>query len=184
MTATLQDIPFATASGEETSLKAYDGQVMLIVNVASKCGLTTQYEALETIHESYADKGFSVIGFPANDFNGQEPGSNEEIQSFCRSTYGVKFPVQAKISVVGDDRHPLYDALIAAQPTTRTKPGESFRDKLKGFGITPTAEPEVLWNFEKFLVNRHSQVVDRFAPDLPPDDPLIVEAIERALAAD
>lgn len=181
MTIELQDIPLTTIAGEASSLAAYRDKLMLIVNVASKCGLTPQYEALEALYDRYRDRGFVVLGFPTNDFAGQEPGTDAEIQEFCHTSFGVRFPLFSKITVVGEGRHPLYTALIAAQPTARAKPDSVFRGMLQDHGITPNPEPEILWNFEKFLVSRDGRVVDRFAPDVTPDDPMIVNAIETAL---
>lgn len=182
MTTPIQTIALKTITGETTSLATQAGRLVLIVNVASKCGLTPQYQALETLYERYRDRGFVIFGFPSNDFAGQEPGSDTEIQQFCTAGFGVRFPMFSKISVVGRDRHPLYGALIAAQPKARTKPDSNFRDVLTSHGITPNPEPEILWNFEKFLVSRDGRVTDRFAPDVVPEDPMIVEAIERGLA--
>ena len=169
-------------TGADSSLAKFKGNVMLIVNVASKCGLTPQYEGLEKLYEQYQDKGLVVAGFPANDFGAQEPGTNQEIQSFCQTSFGVKFPMFEKISVVGAQKHPLYQALTAAQPKAQSTGTVPFRDKLKGYGMTPNPEPEVLWNFEKFLVSRDGKVVKRFAPDMAPDDPAIVSAIQSELS--
>ena len=155
---------------------------MLVVNVASKCGLTPQYEALESLYEQRRDDGFAVIGFPANDFMGQEPGSNEEIAEFCQTTFDVQFPLAGKISVVGDDQHPLYKELTAAIPHAEGEP-EAFRDRLQGFGIKTTSDPDILWNFEKFLVAKDGTVVRRFAPSMTPDDPAISAAIDEQLGA-
>ena len=127
----------------------------------------------------YGAHGLVVVGFPANDFAGQEPGTNEEIQAFCTGTFGIKFPMFAKITVVGPQKHPLYRALIEAQP--KAAGTGDFREKLKGYGITPNPEPEVLWNFEKFLISKNGQVVKRFSPDMAPDDPLIVGAVKSEL---
>lgn len=182
MSTAVNEIPVRTIAGKETSLAEYAGQVALLVNVASKCGLTPQYEGLEKLYAAYRDKGLVVLGFPANDFAGQEPGSNEEIQSFCTMNFGVDFPMFEKITVTGTGRHPLYSALIAAQPQAKAeKPGE-FREKLKGYGMAVTAEPEVLWNFEKFLLSRKGEVVARFSPETAPDAPALVKAIEAELA--
>jgi glutathione peroxidase len=159
----------------------YAGDVALIVNVASKCGLTPQYEGLEKLHEHYRAQGFSVLGFPANDFAGQEPGSNDEIADFCRTNFSVSFPMFAKITVTGAEKHPLYAALTSAAPVAQGD-GAAFRDKLRGFGLTPNPEPEVLWNFEKFLIGRDGKVVARFAPTTAPDAPELVAAVEAALA--
>ena len=177
----VQNIPLKTIDGKPTSLNDFAGNVLLVVNVASKCGLTPQYEALEKIYEEKKDKGFAVLGFPANNFGAQEPGSNAEIAEFCSLTYSVKFPMFEKISVVGDDQHPLYKELTSAAPRAQGDP-DAFRDRLKGFGMTPNQDPDVLWNFEKFLVGKNGNVVARFAPTMTPDDPAIVAAIEAELA--
>jgi glutathione peroxidase len=170
-----------TIRDEPATLADWRGQVLLIVNTASKCGLTPQYAGLEALHERYKDRGFSVLGFPANDFNGQEPGSNGEIAAFCETSFGVTFPLFGKIAVTGAARHPLYAALTAAAPEAASVSGEDFRARLRGVGITPTEAPDVLWNFEKFLVGRDGRVVARFAPDTAPDAPALVAAIEAAL---
>ena len=183
MTQTLQGIPLQTISGETTSLGAYRGKVALVVNVASKCGLTPQYEALEGLYQAHRESGFVVLGFPANDFAGQEPSADAEILAFCRTTFDVQFPMFAKIAVTGPDRHPLYSALIAECPVAATNPGSEFRSMLKGHGIVATEPPEVLWNFEKFLIGKDGRVVGRFAPDVAPDDPMIARAIAAALNA-
>lgn len=178
----IREIPFTTIDGQPSSLADLAGNVVLVVNVASKCGLTPQYEALEAVHERFRDQGFTVLGFPANDFAGQEPGTNEEISEFCSTTYGVQFPMFSKIVVTGEDKHPLYAELTSAVPAAEGDKA-SFRDRLKGFGMTPTEDPEVLWNFEKFLVSRDGEVIARFAPDVTPDDERITSAIERELQA-
>lgn len=177
----IEQIPVTTIDGRESSLGEYAGKVRLVVNVASKCGLTPQYEALEKLYESYRDRGFEVLGFPANDFGAQEPGTEEEIREFCDTNYGVRFPMFSKIAVTGEDQHPLYRNLTEAQPVAKSNSTENFRQRLTDYGMTPTPEPGVLWNFEKFLVGRDGQVKDRFAPNVTPDDPLVVEAIEREL---
>ena len=179
--SSIQNIPVKTIDGKQSSLKDFAGNVLLVVNVASKCGLTPQYEALEKIYEDKKDKGFAVLGFPANNFGAQEPGSNAEIAEFCSLTYSVKFPMFEKISVVGDDQHPLYKELTGAAPRAQGDP-DAFRDRLKGFGMTPNQDPDVLWNFEKFLVGKNGEVVARFAPTMAPDDPAVVAAIDAELA--
>ena len=181
MSTPIQSIPVRRITGEETNLGEYSGKVLLIVNVASKCGLTKQYESLEKLYRTYRDRGLVVAGFPANDFKGQEPGSNEEIQSFCTSNFGVDFPLFEKITVVGEGKHPLYRELIAAQPKTVTSK-DTWAKHLNGFGIETNAEPEILWNFEKFLVDREGKVAARFTPDTSGDDPMLVSAIEKELA--
>src|SRR6478735_1299405 len=177
----LQQIPVSTITGEETSLAEHDGKVLLVVNVASKCGLTPQYEGLEALYEATRDRGFEVLGFPANDFGGQEPGTEEEIVEFCSTNYSVQFPMYAKVVATGEDKHPLYAELTSsAPPAVGDKSG--MREGLKGHGMTPTEDPEVLWNFEKFLVSRDGTVVGRFAPTVAPDAPELVEAIEAELS--
>ena len=182
MTATLDiaDIPLKTIRGSQTSLADYAGKVLLVVNVASKCGLTPQYEGLEGLYRDYAAKGLVVLGFPANDFAGQEPGSNAEIENFCTSNFGVDFPMFEKLVATGPDKHPLYKALTAAIPQSAND--GPFRERLKGYGMTPNPAPELLWNFEKFLVGRDGAVIARFSPDTDPHDPALVAAIEAALA--
>jgi len=179
--ASIYDIPVRKISGAETSLAEFKGEVLLIVNVASKCGLTPQYEGLEKLYTHYKGSGFVVAGFPANDFKAQEPGTNEEILAFCTGTFGVDFPLFDKITVAGEQKHPLYKALIAAQPTAESTAEIPFAQKLKGYGIDTNPAPEVLWNFEKFLVSRRGEVVRRFSPDTAPDDAALVGAIEAEL---
>lgn len=181
MSASIYDIPVHKITGEAASLAEFKGKVVLVVNVASKCGLTPQYEALEKVYEQYRGQGLVVAGFPANDFKSQEPGTEAEIQSFCTTNYGVKFPMFGKITVVGAEKHPLYAALIAAQPQAISVSAVPFAEKLKGYGIAPNPAPEVLWNFEKFLVSRSGEVVKRFAPDTAPDAPELVAAIKAEL---
>ena len=182
MSASVLDIPINKISGEPTTLAEFKGQVLLVVNVASKCGLTPQYEGLEKVYEQYKGQGLVVAGFPANDFRAQEPGTNEEIQTFCTTNFGVKFPLFEKITVVGPEKHPLYKTLIEEQPKAVSLSEVPFREKLKGYGIEGNPEPEILWNFEKFLVSRNGKVVERFAPDTQPDAPELKAAIESELA--
>lgn len=158
----LYDIPVNTLSGEPSSLAAFAGRAVLAVNVASKCGLTPQYEGLEQLQREYADRGFSVVGFPCNQFLGQEPGTAEEIQTFCSTTYGVTFPLFEKIEVNGDDQHPLYAEL------NQVADAEGYSGDIR-------------WNFEKFLIGLDGSV-QRFAPTVVPDDPILVSAIEAALS--
>jgi glutathione peroxidase len=153
--------PIHTLSGDESSLAAFDGKAILAVNVASKCGLTPQYTGLEALQEKYADRGFTVVGFPCNQFGGQEPGSAEEIESFCSMTYGVTFPMMEKIDVNGADRHPIYAALTE----TADAGGHSG---------------DIRWNFEKFLIAPDGSVT-RFSPVVTPEDPALVGAIEASL---
>jgi glutathione peroxidase len=156
---TVHDIPLRTLAGEPTSLAALAGSTLLAVNVASKCGLTPQYEGLERLQEKYGDQGFSVIGFPCNQFGGQEPGSAEEIQTFCSTTYGVSFPMFEKLDVNGENRHPLYAELTQAADA----------DGIAG---------DVQWNFEKFLIGPDGTVLGRFRPNVTPEAPELVTAIE------
>ena len=176
----LQQIPLRTIDGRETTLGDYAGSVLLLVNTASKCGLTPQYDALEALSKEYRDKGLVVMGFPSNDFGAQEPGSDAEIAAFCTNAYSVDFPMFSKIAVVGEGKHPLYAELIARVP--KTQASGKFREELKGYGMTPNPEPEVLWNFEKFLIARDGSVAARFSPDVVPDDPRLREAVEIELA--
>ena len=159
---TIHDIEVQTISGENISLGQYKGKALLIVNTASKCGFTGQYDGLQKLYESYKDKGFVVLGFPSNDFLRQEPGTNEEIQAFCKLNYGVTFPMFAKVSVKGDNQHPLYRNLTseAAHP---------------GFG------GKISWNFNKFLVSPSGQIVARFGSRTKPSDPALIKAIEANL---
>jgi len=180
MTTPLSDIPLSRIDGTSDSLAKHRGKVLLVVNVASKCGLTPQYTVLESLYQSKREAGLEVLGFPANNFKGQEPGSEAEIATFCSTTYDVHFPLFSKISVLGDDQHPLYAELTAAQPSAI---GDGpFRERLKGYGIDPKNPVDVLWNFEKFLIDRQGAVVARFAPDVTADDPRLVAAIDAELA--
>jgi glutathione peroxidase len=158
----LYDVPLTTLSGEPASLADHRGKALLVVNVASKCGLTPQYAGLEALHERYADRGFSVLGFPSNQFMGQEPGTSEEIATFCSTTYGVTFPLFEKTDVNGPERHPLY-AELTETPDADGQAGD------------------VVWNFEKFLVSPEGEVVARFRPQVEPEDPALVEAVEAQL---
>lgn len=177
----LQQIPLSRIDGSSDTLGDHGGNVLLVVNVASKCGLTPQYEALEALYRRYRDQGFEVLGFPANDFGGQEPGSNAEIADFCSVNFNVSFPMFAKADVTGPAKQPLYAALTAEMPLKQGD-AESWRQKLRDYGMTPTEDPEVLWNFEKFLIGRDGQVAARFSPATTPDDLALVGAIEVELA--
>ena len=178
--AHLYDIAVKQIDGVSTTLDTWRGDVLLVVNVASKCGLTPQYEGLEALYQRWRDKGFTILGFPANDFLAQEPGTDDEIRSFCSTTFDVQFPLFSKIPVVGPQRHPLYSALIEAQPE---RIGEGpMRDRLQGHGIPTNEAPEVLWNFEKFVVNRRGEVIARFAPDVEASDARLQAVLEKALA--
>jgi len=178
--APLYDIPLKKIDGKPASLAEYRGKVLLVVNVASKCGLTPQYTGLEKLFQDKRARGLEVLGFPANNFKGQEPGTEAEIVNFCSTQYDVHFPLFAKISVLGADQHPLYTALTAARPQAT---GEGpFRERLKGYGVDPANKTDVLWNFEKFLIDRKGTVVGRFSPDVAADDPRLLAAIDAELA--
>ena len=182
--STLFDVPLMRISGEPVTLQEFRGKVLLVVNVASRCGLTGQYEGLEKLYKTYKHCGFSILGFPANDFAGQEPGSNQEIAKFCTDTYGASFPMFEKIIATGPEKHELYQFLTNAQPVAQLNdPG--FRANLDSFlsqsGVKTNPLPDLLWNFEKFLIDRHGRVIARFAPDMLPDDPRVIRAIEAAL---
>ncbi|MBP7950319.1 MAG: glutathione peroxidase [Verrucomicrobiales bacterium] len=155
------DIKLKDIDGRDTSLKAHAGKVLLIVNVASRCGLTPQYAALQALHEKYRDKGFTVLGFPCNDFRDQEPGSSAEIKEFCSTKYRVTFPLFEKLHVKGPEQHPLYKAL--------TGPDGAFPGDVK-------------WNFGKFLIGADGKPLERFEPKTVPDDPAVIQAVEAALA--
>lgn len=155
------DLTLDALDGKPLSLKTLKGQVVLVVNVASKCGLTPQYAALENLYQQYKEQGFSVLGLPCNQFAGQEPGTEEEIQTFCSLNYGVSFPLGSKVEVNGPDRHQLY-RLLAGE-------GAEFPG-------------DITWNFEKFLVGPDGRVLARFSPRTAPDDPAVIQAIEKALA--
>jgi glutathione peroxidase len=179
MTDSLSDIVLTRIDGDLTTLAAFRGKVLLVVNVASKCGLTPQYAGLEALYGEKQSEGLEILGFPANNFRGQEPGEDAEIAAFCATTYDVTFPLFSKISVKGPDQHPLYAALTSAQPDVV---GDGpMRARLEGYGIEGGAPGEVLWNFEKFLVSRKGEVVERFAPDIAADDPRLVAAIAREI---
>jgi glutathione peroxidase len=160
--SSVYDFTLSSIDGQPSALSAYKGKVLLLVNVASKCGFTPQYAGLESIYEKYKDQGLVVMGFPANNFMSQEPGTNEEIKTFCSRTYNVKFPMYSKISVKNDDKAPLYQFLT---------------DK----STDPQFGGEIKWNFTKFLVDRNGKIIGRFEPAVKPDSPEVVAAIEKAL---
>jgi len=176
----IQSIPLTRIDGTPARLADYDGKVLLIVNVASKCGLTPQYEGLEALYRARSGDGLEILGFPANNFKEQEPGTDEEIASFCALTYDVTFPMFSKLSVKGEDQHPLYRALTEAQPETVGV--EAFRKRMDDAGLGPDKPSDVLWNFEKFLVARDGSVIGRYSPNMPVTDPVIAAEIDKALA--
>ena len=158
------DFTLNSIDGQPAPLAAYKGKVVLLVNVASRCGFTPQYTALESIYEKYESRGFVIVGIPANNFGAQEPGTNQEIKTFCTSKYNVKFPMMAKVSVKGDDITPLYQFLT---------------DK----STHPQTGGEIQWNFTKFLIAPDGHVITRFEPEVTPDSPQVTSAIEKALAS-
>jgi glutathione peroxidase len=158
----IHSVPVKTLAGDATTLGQFAGQALLVVNVASKCGLTPQYEGLERLQKAYGERGFSVIGVPSNQFAGQEPGTAEEIEAFCSTTYGISFPLLEKTDVNGPDRHPLYDRLTV-QPDAAGEAGD------------------VQWNFEKFLISAQGEVVGRFRPRTDPEADEVLAAIEAQL---
>lgn len=183
MAENLFEIPVKKLDGTETTLREYQGKTLLVVNVASKCGLTPQYEGLENIYEKYRDRGFAVLGFPANNFMAQEPGTNEEIKEFCSNTYNIQFPLFSKISVKGDDKHELYEELTSAKPEADISNGPDFETRLEGYGEKRSDPSDILWNFEKFLISKDGNVVTRIAPDVKPEDDRVIERIEAELGA-
>ena len=158
----IYDIPLRNIDGQPTSLEAYRGKVLLIVNVASKCGFTPQYAGLEALYQKYKNQGFTVLGFPCNQFGRQEPGTNEEIKQFCSTTYQVSFPIFDKIEVNGKNRHALYEALA---------------------GKNSRFSGRIWWNFTKFLIGRDGKILGRFGTRVKPDATKLVQAVESALAA-
>ena len=160
----IYDADVQALDGSPADLSDYEGKALLIVNVASQCGLTPQYAGLQQLHEQYGDRGFAVLGFPCNQFGAQEPGTSDEIKTFCETNYGVNFPLFAKIEVNGDGRHPLYEQL------TETSDAEGKAG-------------DVVWNFEKFLIAPDGEIVARFRPMVTPEDPALVGAIEEQLPA-
>ena len=154
----VSDVKVKTMDGQEKSISDFKGKVLLIVNVASKCGYTPQYEGLEKIYEKYKDKGFEILAFPCNDFGGQEPGTNEEIQSFCKSTYNVTFPLFDKVKVIGNEKAPLYSKLIGFEPAG-----------------------DISWNFEKFIIDKNGNVVGRYKSKVKPESDEFTSAIEKLL---
>jgi len=178
--ASLSDIPLTRIDGTPARLADHGGKVLLIVNVASKCGLTPQYEGLQKLYAQKQAQGLEILGFPANNFGAQEPGTEAEISTFCSTNYGVTFPLFQKISVAGEDRHPLYDALVAACP--HAEGAETMRARLSGYGVKPASDTDVLWNFEKFVIGRDGKVIARFSPDVTADDPRLIKVLDDALA--
>jgi glutathione peroxidase len=176
----IQHVPLKRMDGTTAYLGDYAGKVLLVVNTASKCGLTVQYEGLEALYRARKDEGLEILGFPANNFKEQEPGTDADIAAFCQLTYDVTFPVFSKILVKGEDAHPLYRQLTVAHPDTAG--ADDMRKRMIENGMGPEKPEDVLWNFEKFLVSRKGEVIGRYSPNMKPDDAVIMADIEKALA--
>jgi glutathione peroxidase len=174
----LYRIPLTRIDGTPATLAEYAGKVLLIVNVASRCGFTSQYAGLQRLYCDNRDRGLVVLGFPSNDFGAQEPGSNAEIAQFCSTTYAVDFPMFEKISVQEPNRHPLYRAMIEERPRATEKPGGAFARRMSDVGVTRKYPSDIYWNFEKFIIARDGSVVERFTSDFAPNDPELLNAIE------
>ena len=177
----IYEIPVRKIDGTDTNLGEYKDKVLLVVNVASKCGLTPQYAGLQKLYSDYRGKGFEILGFPANNFMEQEPGSETEIKDFCDTNYNVEFPLFSKISVRSYDQHELYKHLTETKPDTDVNDG-GLEENLKGYGHNRSAANEVLWNFEKFLIGKNGEIAARFAPDVAPNDKRLIERVEAELA--
>jgi len=171
MVQKINELPLTQIDGSSAQLSDFAGSVLLIVNVASKCGLTPQYTALQAIYDKYKSQGFEILAFPSNEFAAQEPGTDAEISDFCSLNYGVTFPLFSKICVNGELRHP--QAIAKADGT--------LRSRLADRQLLPTNETDIMWNFEKFLIGRDGHVIGRYAPDITPDSPELIAAIELAL---
>ncbi|KAF3996149.1 glutathione peroxidase [Glaciimonas immobilis] len=176
----IPQIPLQRPDGTFATLSDYLGQVVLVVNVASKCGLTPQYAGLESLYKEKREAGLTVLAFPAGNFRDQELDSDTEISAFCTLNYGVSFPIFSKISVAGADQHPLYAGLTHALPQALA--ADEFVTMMQKHNLHLASEPELLWNFEKFLISRQGEVVGRFAPHIGVEDPRLAQAIEAELA--
>lgn len=182
MSNKIYEIPVNKIDGTATTLGEFEGKALLLVNVASKCGLTPQYAGIESLYKEYKDQGFEVLGFPANNFLAQEPGTSEEIQDFCQTNYDVTFPLFQKISVKGDDQHPLYSFLTEEKGEADIANGTAFEEKLAGFGQMRENASDVLWNFEKFLIAKDGSIAARIAPDVTAEDERVVSALKAEIA--
>lgn len=177
----IKDIQFKNKNGEDKTIQDFKAKAYLVVNVASKCGLTPQYEGLQALYEKYHPQGLEILAFPANEFLGQEPGSNDEIQNFCSINYKVTFPVNQKIVVKGAGQHPLYKALTETKPDAIKNVDGDFEKLLTGKGLITGEAQEIKWNFEKFLLNAEGDIVQRFFPDITPEDQRITDQIDALL---
>ncbi len=174
----LKDIEFKNSKGETKTLKDFPAKAYLVVNTASKCGLTPQYEALQALYDKYNDKGLEVLGFPANEFLEQEPGNNEEIQSFCKLNFGVKFPILQKVVVKGEGQHPFYKALTEGKENATRNESGQFEKLLSSKGLITGENKDIHWNFEKFLLDENGNIIERFFPDVAPNDDKIIGKIQ------
>ncbi|MBC75993.1 MAG: glutathione peroxidase [Halobacteriovoraceae bacterium] len=176
--STIKEIPFKNAQGESKTLKDFPAKAYLIVNTASKCGLTPQYEALQALYKEYKEQGLEILGFPANEFLEQEPGSTDEIQSFCKLNFGVEFPILQKIVVKGENQHPLYQALTEGREEAVRNESGDFEKLLTDKGLITGDKKDIHWNFEKFLLDENGNIVERFFPDVSPQDDKIVGKVQ------
>lgn len=177
----ISKIEFKNKNGETKTFKDYLAKVYLVVNVASKCGLTPQYKDLQALYDKYNSAGLEIMAFPANEFLGQEPGSNEEIQEFCSLNYNVSFPVHQKIIVKGEGQHPLYQSLTTIKTAGLKEADSKFEEMLRSRDLIKGEAHDIKWNFEKFLVSSNGEVIERFAPDVSPLSELISKRIEAVI---
>ena len=178
----LMDIKFSNSKGEEKSLKDFKAKAFLIVNTASKCGLTPQYEGLQELYKKYKDQGLEILAFPSNDFSAQEPGTNDEIQEFCQLNFGIEFSVNQKIKVKGEGQHPLFKALTEDKKQSVKNNNGALEKLLNEKGLLTGFDHDIHWNFEKFLVNEKGEIVERFYPDVVPSDERLTTAIEKLIS--
>ena len=179
--SSIYDIDVKTIDGKSIKLEKYAGKTLLIVNVASACGLTPQYEALEALYADKKDQGLEVLGFPCNQFGAQEPGTEAEIKEFCSTKFSVNFPLFSKIDVNGEQQHPLYQAMLTAIPARQAAADSEFAERMKGYGKV-VEDGAVMWNFEKFLISADGEVVGHFSPDMTPADHILAAALDAELA--
>lgn len=181
MSTNINEIKFKDGKGLDKTIKDFDAKAYLVVNVASKCGLTPQYEGLQKLYSEYKDKGLEILAFPANEFLQQEPGTNEEIQNFCSMEYNVTFPVNEKIVVKGEGQHPLYQALTEGKKEAVRNDKPDFEQLLTSKGLISGQAHDIHWNFEKFLLNENGEIVERYFPDIDPRDEKITSKIKKLI---
>jgi glutathione peroxidase len=181
MKMNISNIEFKDSDDLTKTIKDYDAKIFLIVNTASKCGLTKQYESLQSLYKTYKDDGLEILAFPANEFLAQEPGSDTEIQEFCKINYDVTFPVNKKIIVKGDNQHPLYRALTDTVKDAKRNESNEFESLLTDKGLITGDSKDIHWNFEKFIVDSNGEVLDRFFPDVLPTDIKVTSIIDTIL---